>query len=87
VQGAVSIDLLIIDYCLKPDSGFDIAKRILLQHPAMRVLCISGYFKDQLEARDRFPPETGFIQKPFTARQIKDAAAEMLDDDESISER
>jgi DNA-binding NtrC family response regulator len=83
-QEAVSLDLLIIDDYLKPDRASDIAKRILPQHPAMRVLHISGYFRDQLEARDSLPTKTGFIRKPFTARQIRDAATDMLGDDEPI---
>jgi CheY-like chemotaxis protein len=80
-QSADAIELLVVDHSLRPERGPDIANRILLQHPAMRVLHISAYFSDHF---GDLPPNAGFMQKPFTSRQIKDAVAAMLDNDKAI---
>ena len=71
-QSADTIDVLIIDHSLPPDRGVDIANCILVQHPAARVLQISGYFRYQVEGKESLR-HAAFIQKPFTSQQIKDA--------------
>jgi two-component system cell cycle sensor histidine kinase/response regulator CckA len=85
-QCAEKIDLLIVDHSVPPDRGVDIAKRILLRHPATRVLHMSGYLRHQVEAEESFAAQAGFIQKPFTVKQLTDAVVVMLGNDRSISQ-
>jgi CheY-like chemotaxis protein len=73
------IDLLIVDHSLPPDRGRDIAERILQWHPLMKVLHISGYPKSFLGTHDSITPNAGFLEKPFTAQQIRAAVAALLD--------
>jgi CheY-like chemotaxis protein len=72
------IDLLIVDHSLPPDRGRDIADRILQWHPLMKVLHTSGYPKSFLETDDSITPNAGFLGKPFTVQQVKEAVTALL---------
>jgi PAS domain S-box-containing protein len=70
------IHLLISDVVMPAVGGPDLARRIRGLRPDIRVLLMSGYADDAL-MRERVPPGTAFIQKPFDpgalARKVREA--------------
>src|ERR1700722_8640514 len=58
--GMESVDVLIVDYRVPPDRGRDIAECLLLTHPEMRVMHISGWFPEQLESEGSLTPGAAF---------------------------
>ena len=44
----------------------------------MKVLHTSGYPKSFLEADDSITPNAGFLGKPFTVQQVKEAVTALL---------
>ncbi len=67
---AGSFDLLITDAIMPGVSGIELARRIRVSHPGMKVLFISGY-TDEPGERDRTGAEgAAFLQKPFSADSL-----------------
>jgi DNA-binding response OmpR family regulator len=64
------LDLLIIADGLSPDSGRDLADRILAGCPNAKVL--------RLSAMPALVPGSGFLLKPFTTGQLMNAVDSML---------
>jgi CheY-like chemotaxis protein len=62
VQADTDIDLLLADVVLPEMDAFELATRITIAVPAVRVLYTSGY----TDARE----EGNFIQKPFTPAEL-----------------
>jgi signal transduction histidine kinase/putative methionine-R-sulfoxide reductase with GAF domain len=77
--GASRIDMVITDLVL-PDgtSGLEIARRVLEEMPATRLLCVSGY-SEQLVTGAEALPAGSFLQKPFTPAEILSAVRRVLD--------
>jgi DNA-binding response OmpR family regulator len=74
----VRVDLLIVDHRVSPDRGRDIAERLLLTHPEMRVMHISGWLRPQLESEGGLTLGAAFLSKPFTILQIQAAVGNLL---------
>ncbi len=55
-----NIDLLLTDLILPGMNGLQLAAELLLTHPGIRVLCMSGYALPTAGA-----PEMAFLEKPF----------------------
>jgi two-component system, cell cycle sensor histidine kinase and response regulator CckA len=55
----------IIDVVLQHESGIEFAHELLRQHPAVRVLFISGYTDDVLFVEPELANRTAFLGKPF----------------------
>jgi two-component system cell cycle sensor histidine kinase/response regulator CckA len=60
------IDLLITDVVMPGLSARELAERFRRQHPAGRVLYMSGYTDDTVVQRGILEQSVEFIQKPFT---------------------
>jgi DNA-binding NtrC family response regulator len=63
---AVRIDLLLTDVILPGQTGFDLAEQMLVALPELKVIYISGYTDDERVRRGARPPDSRFLQKPFT---------------------
>ena len=60
------IHLLTTDVVMPGISGRELAERLLLLHPEMKVLYMSGYTDDAIVRHKIFEGEINFIQKPFS---------------------
>ena len=61
-----TISLLITDVIMPAMSGPDLAARLTVMSPDMKVLYISGYAADAFKQDSGLDSEHGFLQKPFT---------------------
>jgi PAS domain S-box-containing protein len=64
------IQLLLTDVILPKMSGKEIAAKIMVSRPEMKVLFMSGYTKNAMAANGTLDPEVNFIQKPWTPRKL-----------------
>jgi len=71
------IDLLVTDVVMPNMNGLALAERLLLDHPGMKVLYMTGYSADVINAHGA-PRPGSLIEKPFTARQIMGRVREAL---------
>jgi PAS domain S-box-containing protein len=74
------IDLLLTDLVMPKLSGHELAKRLKLVRPAVRVLIMSGH--DEAAAREDSTVATGeaaFLQKPFRLSDLATKVRELLD--------
>lgn len=72
------VDVLIVDHRIPPDRGRDIAERLLVFHPGVRVVHMSGYSLEDLETEGSLTPGAAFLPKPFTIQQIQDVVAALV---------
>jgi two-component system, cell cycle sensor histidine kinase and response regulator CckA len=64
------IVIVILDLNMPGMSGVEALPRMLEIHPNLRVLVTSGYAEADVLRRFEGMPVAGFLQKPYTARQI-----------------
>ena len=64
------IHLLITDVVMPEIGGRELADRLLLLHPEMKVLYMSGYTEDAIVHHGILDTDITFIQKPFTADSL-----------------
>jgi PAS domain S-box-containing protein len=71
-----TIHLLITDVVLEQMSGPELAQRLVVLRPDLKVLYVSGYTDDAIIHQGVLKQGTAFLQKPFTtdalARKIRD---------------
>ena len=72
------IDLLITDVVMPGLSARELAERFRHQHPAGRVLYMSGYTDDTVVQRGILEQRVEFIQKPFTPATLLRRVREVL---------
>jgi PAS domain S-box-containing protein len=71
-------DVLLTDVLLPHVTGPELAREIRRRAPHMRVLFMSGYAGDTLDAAESGGPRA-FIQKPFSSRALVARVRELLD--------
>jgi PAS domain S-box-containing protein len=64
------IDLMVTDVVMPVMSGPELARRLALTRPDMRVLFMSGYTDEAIIHRGVQQDRTPFLQKPFTAEAL-----------------
>ena len=74
-----SVDMLITDVAMPKMSGVELAKRIRLTLPGLKMLFISGYSQDTHEGNWEFPSGGQFLQKPFSPDALAAKVREVLD--------
>jgi PAS domain S-box-containing protein len=72
------IDLLVTDVVMPRMNGNDLATRLRLERPGIRVLLVSGYANDVLGLRGGLESGTEYLQKPFTPSVLLDRVRELL---------
>lgn len=73
-----SYDLLITDIVMPGLDGIALALKTARDYPALPVLLMTGYSAEQQRAHNMEELVAQVLLKPFTLRQICDAAAEAL---------
>ncbi len=74
-----SIDLLLTDVVLPGMNGDDLARELRERYENLRVLLISGYPRGSIGMQHKLPPETHFLQKPFSPNSLCERVREVLD--------
>ena len=72
------IDLVVTDVVMPRMNGNDMASRLQLERPGIRVLFVSGYANDVLGLRGGLESGTEYLQKPFTPSVLLDRVRELL---------
>jgi two-component system, cell cycle sensor histidine kinase and response regulator CckA len=73
------LHLLLTDVVMPQMTGPELAQRLGLLHPDLKVLYMSGYTSDALMERNVGAPGTAFLQKPFTPDALARAVREVLE--------
>lgn len=71
-------DLLITDYMMGGMNGRELAEAVRQRWPGVKVLYQTGFCDQLFGPRDLLEDDTAFIEKPFTARGLREAARLML---------
>ena len=74
------IDLVVTDLVMPEMGGKELAERLRTHRPALKVLFMSGYTEKAIAAGGVMPPNTGFVEKPFTVEQLMRRLREILDE-------
>jgi two-component system cell cycle sensor histidine kinase/response regulator CckA len=73
------IHLLLTDVMMPQMTGPELAQRISLLRPEIKVLYVSGYTSDALAQHNVIAPGTAFLQKPFTPETLVRQVRTVLD--------
>jgi PAS domain S-box-containing protein len=74
------IDLVVTDLVMPEMGGRELAERLRTHRPGLKVLFMSGYTEKAIAAGGVMPPNTGFVEKPFTVEQLMRRLREILDE-------
>jgi PAS domain S-box-containing protein len=79
VERSAPFDLLLTDVVMPELSGPELATRLRAQSVELRVLYMSGYTDDVLDARSLAEPRTAFLRKPFANGELVSNVRRLLD--------
>jgi CheY-like chemotaxis protein len=77
-EHAGSVDLLVTDYAMPEMQGRELADRVRERFPAVKVLYQTGFSDMLFENRVELEEGAAFLEKPFTARGLREAARLVL---------
>jgi CheY-like chemotaxis protein len=73
------IHLLLTDIVMPHMSGKELAQRLLVARPGLRVLFISGYSDEAIERHGVLAPGSAFLQKPIRPDVLAQTVRQILD--------
>lgn len=76
---AGEIHILVTDVVMPQMSGIELARQLVEQRPAMRVLYTSGYTEDTVVQEGDIDPHVSFLQKPYVLETLLAKVRELLD--------
>jgi PAS domain S-box-containing protein len=76
---ASAIDLMISDVVMPGAHGPALFKQLVVEHPSLRVLYMSGYADDEIIRTGRLEGGENFMEKPFTSQRLLEKVREILD--------
>ena len=68
------VDLLVTDYAMPGMQGSELAEQVRRRFPAVKVLYQTGFSDRLFENRTELEEGAAFLEKPFTARGLREAA-------------
>jgi PAS domain S-box-containing protein len=77
------IDLLITDVIMPEMNGRDLANRVKIVHPDLKVLYMSGYTANVIAHRGILDSGVNFIQKPFTKHEFGATIRKVIEEQNS----
>jgi YesN/AraC family two-component response regulator len=72
------IDLMVTDVVMPVMGGPELARKLAVTRPEMRVLYMSGYTDDAIVRHGMLHEGTAFLQKPFTAEAFARKLREVI---------
>jgi CheY-like chemotaxis protein len=78
LAGSGRIDLLITDFAMPEMKGHELAEQMRKQFPDLRVLYQTGFSDLLFENRTELDAHSAFVEKPFTARGLREATRFIL---------
>jgi len=78
-RGQAVVDMLVTDIVMPGASGRQLARRLLEERPALKVLYVSGYLQAAAGADTALEAGANFLQKPFTPDALLRRVREALD--------
>jgi CheY-like chemotaxis protein len=72
------VDLLVTDYAMPDMQGRELAEKVRERFPAVKVLYQTGFSDMLFENRVELEDGAAFLEKPFTARGLREAARLVL---------
>jgi two-component system cell cycle sensor histidine kinase/response regulator CckA len=78
-NSASRFDLVVTDLVMPEMGGTELIERLRTRTPGLKVLFMSGYSERVLAGEGRLPPDTGFLEKPFTVEQLMRRLRKILD--------
>ncbi len=84
-ESSEPIHLLVTDIVMPMMNGRELARRVALHRPSMRVLFVSGYPDETEISSEGMAGKTNFLQKPFTSDTLLRCIRQSLDGMEKSS--
>jgi len=75
---AGAVDLLVTDYAMPDMQGRELADRVRQRFPSVKVLYQTGFSDMLFENRIELEEGAAFLEKPFTARGLREAVRLVL---------
>jgi signal transduction histidine kinase len=72
------IDLLLTDMMMPGMNGKELANKLRLHHPDMRILFMSGYDDQQIDLKDVAGGDIAFLPKPFSTEILRQKVRALL---------
>jgi len=79
-EQGTEVDLLLTDVVMPQMNGKELADRLALQRPGLKVLFMSGYSDNAIAHQGVLDPGTRFLEKPFSAVMLTRKVREILDE-------
>lgn len=73
-----TMDLVILDYHLPDQDGYQVMAELRRLDPGVRILLASGFFSPQETARFQEAGVSGIIHKPYRATELKSRIQEVM---------
>ena len=78
LENGEPIDLLMADLNMPVLSGDEMARRVRLMRPDLKVLYVTGHIDGLMDERPMLWEHEAFLEKPFTNESLKEAVALLL---------
>jgi two-component system, cell cycle sensor histidine kinase and response regulator CckA len=75
----VPVDLLVTDMVMPRMNGHELGEKLTRRCPALKVLYMSGYSREDMVKHAVLEPEAPYIQKPFTPQTMAASVRKVLD--------
>lgn len=72
------IHILLTDLTMPGMTGIQLAENLLMKRPFLKVLYLSGMFEEDVFP-NAVPPNSAFLQKPFTIQSLLTSVRELLE--------